>query len=113
MIVICCFAGKYFGSKMSRMAAAVERDPWFMMVIEAVIIGFIWATGTGAVGGFIFYGFGAIFGAVCAVPVGALAFGLFIPLHRLLACGGMIDARHFWPLACGVVMTITILILGL
>lgn len=92
---------------------AVERDSWSLMVIESVIIGFLWGLGTGAAGGFLIYGFGAIVGAICAIPVGALAFGLFIPLHRLLSRGGMIDARHLWPLASGVVMVITALILGM
>jgi hypothetical protein len=113
MNLICCFAGRYFGAKLSRMVAAVERDGWSLMFIEAVIIGFLWGLCTGAVGGFLLYGFGAIAGAICAVPVGALAFALFIPLHRLFARGGMIDARDFWPLACCVVLSITALILGL
>jgi hypothetical protein len=56
--------------------------------------------------------FGAVFGAIFAVPVGMLAFLLFVPLHRLLACGGMIDSRHLWPLACGVVTLIAALILA-
>ncbi|MCA1555820.1 MAG: hypothetical protein LC747_03925 [Acidobacteria bacterium] len=33
-------------------------------------------------------------------------------LRLIMARGGMIDARHFWPLACGVVFTITALILS-
>ncbi len=113
MNAICCLAGRYLGSKLSRMVIAVERDSWSLMLIESLIIGFIWALGAGAAGGFLVYGIGALFGAACAIPVGALGFGLFVPLHRLLARGGMIDARHFWPLACGVVMVISALILGM
>jgi hypothetical protein len=113
MNVVCCLVGRYLGSKLSRMVTAVERDSWILMVIESLIIGLIWALGTGAAGGLLAFGFGAMFGAACAIPVGLLAFGLFVPLHRLVARGGMIDARHFWPLACGVVMIITALILGL
>ena len=75
-------------------------------------MGFAWGAITGAAGGAICFGIGAIFGALYAAPVGTLAFILFTPLHRLLARGGMIDARHFWPLACGVTMTITALILS-
>jgi hypothetical protein len=113
MNAICCLMGKYLGSKLSRMVIAVERDSWSLMLIESLIIGFIWALGTGAAGGFLLYGIGALFGAACAVPVGALGFAAFVPLHRLLAHGGMIDARHFWPLACGIVMVISALILGM
>jgi hypothetical protein len=113
MNAACCLAGAYLGSKLSRIVMAVERDSWSLTLIESVMIGFIWGAGTGALGGIIAFGIGALFGAICAIPVGALAFGLFMPLHRLLARGGMIDARHFWPLACGVVMIITVLILRL
>ncbi len=68
---------------------------------------------TGALGGFVFFGIGAFVGAALAVPVGALAFAVFAPLHRLLARGGMIDARQLWPLALGVSGTIAALILGM
>ena len=113
MNAICGLTGCYLGSKMSRMVSTAERHCWTLMIIEALSIGFLWALCAGGAGGFLFYGIGAVFGAVCAVPVGAVGFGLFVPLHRLLARGGMIDARHFWPLACGVVMVITALILGM
>ncbi|HJU54722.1 MAG TPA: hypothetical protein VJ715_09130 [Pyrinomonadaceae bacterium] len=111
MNIACAFAGYYFGSKLSGMASVIERDHWVLMLIESVVIGFIWGAATGAVGGLIAFGVGAIFGAVIAAGVGMVAFGLFVPLHRLLARGGMIDARHLWPLACGVVLFITALIL--
>ena len=113
MLVVCVITGRGLGSKLSRMVIAVERDSWVLMLIESLMIGFIWALATGAAGGFLAYGIGALFGAAFAIPVGTLAFGLFVPLHRLLARGGMIDARHFWPLACGVVTIITALILGM
>ncbi len=79
----------------------------------ALLIGWLWAIGTGAAGGLVFFGIGAIFGVSFAIPVGLLAFASFMPLHRLLARGGMIEAGHLWPLACGVTMTVTALILGL
>jgi hypothetical protein len=64
------------------------------------------------VGGVLFFGVGSLFGAFMALPFGMLGFLLFTPLHRLMACGGMIDARHLWPLACGVALTISALILS-
>ncbi len=83
------------------------------MLPMAAAFGILWALVTGAAGGAIFFGIGAIFGAVCAIPVGIAAFLIFTPIHRLLAHGGMIDARHFWPLALGIVAVITMLILRL
>ena len=113
MNVFCALAGAYLGSKLSRLASAAEELRWPTMLLGAAGIGFVWGVATGGVGGLPAYGFGAIFGAFFAVPVGMLAFLLFVPLHRLLARGGMIDARHLWPLACGVVTFITALILGM
>lgn len=113
MNVACCLAGRFFASKLSLMLNAFERRSWTKEFFMALLIGWLWGTGTGAAGGLIFFGFGAIFGALYAIPVALIAFALFVPLHRLLARGGMIEAGHLWPLACGVTMTLTALILGL
>jgi hypothetical protein len=113
MNVFCAVAGLFFGSRLSRMASAAEGLRWPTMLVLASGVGFIWGVATGAVGGLPAFGFGAIFGAIFAVPIGMLAFLLFVPLHRLLARGGMIDSRHLWPLACGVVTVIAALILAL
>lgn len=113
MNVICAVAGLYFGSKLSRLASSAEDSHWLVTLVGAPCLGFLWGLMTGAAGGLPVFVLGAIGGAVCAVPVGAVAFALFLPLHRLLARDGMIDARHLWPLACGVVAVVTALILGL
>ena len=113
MNVVCCLAGRFFGSKMGLMLKGSERRSRTQKFLLSLFAGWCWALGTGAAGGFVFYGFGAIFGALFAIPVGLLAFALFTPLHRSFAHGGMIEARHLWPLACGVTMTLTALILGL
>lgn len=100
--------GGVFGSRINN----YERASWHRMCACAIWAGALWGVTTGSVGGVLFFGFGSLFGALIALPVGMLAFLLFTPLHRLMARGGMIDASHFWPLACGVVLTITALILG-
>lgn len=111
--IACGLAGRFFGSKFSRMAQTLERSSWSKLLLISPMIGMLWGASTGALGGFILFGFGSIFGAIFAIPVGLLAFLLFMPLHRLLAHGGMIEAQHLWPLACGVTLTLTALILGL
>ena len=113
MNVACALAGLFFGSRLSRMAWAVQNSSWPATFAGAAGVGLLWGLATGAAGGFPALGIGAIYGACCAVPVGVLAFVLFTPLHRLLARGGMIDARHLRPLAWGVVAVVTALILGM
>jgi len=111
--ILCGLAGRFTGSKLSSGADIAERDSWVRMLFNAPLIGMLWGLCTGVLGGIILFYFGAIFGAIFAMPVGLLAFMLFMPLHRLLAHGGMIEAQHLWPLACGVTLTLTALILGL
>jgi hypothetical protein len=46
------------------------------------------------------------------LPFGLAGFLLFAICHRLLARGGMMDARHFWPVASGIALASAALILG-
>jgi hypothetical protein len=113
MNVVCALVGRWMGLVLARPMEKLERGSWIKMLLLSPFIGFAWALLTGAAGGAVALLFGAVYGAIFAIPVGLLAFTFFPPLHRLLARGGMIDARHFWPLACGVVLMITALILGM
>ncbi|HVG31725.1 MAG TPA: hypothetical protein VM911_01535 [Pyrinomonadaceae bacterium] len=111
--IACGLAGRFIGSKLSQTVEVLERSSWSIQLFTAPFLGTVWGATTGALGGLILFYFGAIFGAIFAAPVGLLAFMLFMPLHRLLSHGGMIEAQHLWPLACGVTLTMTALILGL
>lgn len=112
MNVVCCLMGWKMGAVFGARIDTYERASWYRMCLRATGAGALWGLTTGSVGGVLFFGIGSLFGALTALPIGMLGFLLFTPLHRLLARGGMIDARHFWPLACGVVLTITALILS-
>ncbi|MDQ3754866.1 MAG: hypothetical protein M3371_09060, partial [Acidobacteriota bacterium] len=90
MNFICCIVGRAVGRKLGILIERVERDSWHLLLLLAALSGFSWGAMTGAAGGAIFFGVGAIFGAIYAIPVGTLAFFIFTPLHRLLARGGMI-----------------------
>ncbi len=68
---------------------------------------------TGAAGGLVCFGFGALFGPFFAVPVALAAFPVFATFHRLLSRGGMIEARSLWPLAYGVPGVIAATILSI
>jgi hypothetical protein len=103
MNVACCLMGWKMGAVLGDRIDKYESASWHRMCAGAAGAGALWGLTTGAVGGVLFFGFGSLFGALIALPVGMLGFLLFTPLHRLMARGGMIDARHLWPLASGVV----------
>jgi hypothetical protein len=109
----CAGVGYAMGSALGPSVERLERRSWTRMLILLPLIGAAWGAVTGAGGGLIFIGFGAIFGALFAIPIGALSFILFASLHRLLMRGGMIDARHFWPLASGATLFAAALVLGM
>jgi hypothetical protein len=113
MNIVCAVVGLLMGYAMSGSVHQLTRASWNKMLLVSPLAGALWGAVAGGAGGFIFFGFGAFVGAACAIPVGMAAFLLYGMLHRLLARGGMIDARHFWPLACGITLTIAALVLGL
>lgn len=113
MVNLTCGAvGLLMGSTVGASLERVERASWNRMLLVSLWFGAVWGTAVGGVGG-TFTGLGAISGVLHAVPTGMAAFLLFTPLHRLFARGGMMDARYFWPLACGITMTIAALALNL
>jgi hypothetical protein len=114
MLLVCALLGRFIAKRLGNKFDEHQhgRGSWLKMIVIALGYAFIWATATGTAGGAIFFIFGAIFGFVCALPVALTAFAVFVPLHRLLARGGMIDARQLQPLAWGINLTIAALILS-
>ncbi|MCA1591799.1 MAG: hypothetical protein LC754_03920 [Acidobacteria bacterium] len=116
MNVTCCVVGCAMGAALFRQVdvevSNFERRSWAATLFASLLLAFAWAVVTGAAGGALFFGFGALFGAACAVPVALLGFSAFTSLHRLLARGGMIEASQLWPLAFGVPAVIAALILS-
>jgi hypothetical protein len=113
MNLVCCFVGRWMGAWAGRWLGSKGNASWAWTVFASLVAGVVWGVVTGGAGGLPAFGIGAIFGAVCAMIVAIVAFPLFALLHRPLTCGGMIEARHLWPLACGVVTLISALILGM
>ncbi len=113
MNTACAIFGQRMGSVLSNQMDEYERLSWNRMIFYSILIGSWWGAATGFVGGLAFLGVGAWFGPVFAIPVAIVAYPLFTSLHRLMARGGMIDARHFWPLVFGVTMTIAMFIMGI
>lgn len=113
MNVVCALVGYWLGIGLSHAALKLERQSWFRVFLLMPLLGAAWGGLAGLAGGVLFFGIGALFGAACAIPIGATAFLLFAVFHRLLERGGMIETRHFLPLACGITAIITALVLGM
>ena len=112
MNVICCAVGRAMGSWAGGKVGDPRARAWHALILVAVFLGCLWAVITGASGGVIVFGIGAVAGAMLALPVALAGFTLFAPLHRLLSHGGMIEVRHLRPLAFGVAGVIAALILS-
>jgi hypothetical protein len=112
MNLICCAVGRAMGLWLGGKMGDPRGRAWHALVLLAAFFGFVWGVVTGASGGVIVLGIGAVAGVCCAVPVALAGFLLFAPLHRLLSHGGMIEARHLRPLAFGVAGVIAALILS-
>lgn len=112
MNFVCCLVGRWFGGYLGRWAGNPRTRSLvgFALVVFVMAIG--WSVVTGGLGGALFFGIGAIFGAFIAAPVALVGFPAFAILHRLISRGGMIEARHTWPLACGIPLTIAAMILS-
>ena len=113
MNLLCCLTGAGMGRLFGQRVDRQERLSWNRMFLSSLADGMGWGCITGCMGGLPFFIIGAAGGILFAIPIGMVAFALFTILHRPVARGGMIDARHFWPLACGVTLTISALILGM
>jgi len=110
MNVFCCLVGRWCGGRLGRWM----RDPRPRGRAEFAFIVFLmaasWSAVTGGLGGALFFGIGALFGPFVAAPVALVGFPAFAILHRLISRGGMIEARHAWPLAFGIPLTIAAMI---
>ena len=117
MNAVCCLVGRAVGGKLVRQAREEAPDfgwrAWLRLLAASFIMATVWGITTGAAGGALFFGVGAIGGAFVAVPVALVGFPVFAALHRLLARGGMIEGRQLWPLAFGIPSVIAAAILGI
>jgi hypothetical protein len=106
MNIVCCLVGRWYGGVLGRWAGRQSSRSRVGFVLTVFIMAIGWSSVTGGLGGALFFGIGALFGAFCAAPVALLAFPVFAILHRLISHDGMIEARHSWPLAFGIPLTI-------
>lgn len=111
--LVCAAAGYFSGRLIGKMVFNVERYSWNKMLPTLPLIGILWGIIAGGSGGIFIFVIGAVFGAAIAAMVGSVAVPAFAIFHRLLKRGEMIEQKHFLPLAFGVALTVSALILGL
>lgn len=112
MNVVSTLVGYLMGQAVSRTAYSAERGGKLVMLFVVGLCGALWGLVTGGVSGGLYYFYGALIGAYGAMPFTIVAFLVFAILHRTLERGGMIETRHFLPLACGITLTIAAFIFG-
>jgi hypothetical protein len=112
MNVVCWLVGRKFAGVLARGIGDPRRKDAVPYFLYSLVLGLGWGAVTGASGGAVAFGIGALFGIACAVPVALLAFPLFAMLHRAQSRGGMIEARDLRPLAYGIPLTAAGIILS-
>ena len=106
------YAGRGVAKGMSRTLVECESGAWTLLLVLLPLMGLSWGMVTGAFGGLLLFGVGAIAGAAIAMPIGATAFLCFGILHRLISRAGFLERRYFLPLAWGICLTIAAFVLG-
>src|ERR1044072_4515130 len=74
MNAVCCLVGRKFGRVLGRSLGDPRAHGWFWHVVVSFLLGVAWAAVTGAAGGALGFGIGAIFGIFCAMPVAVTTF---------------------------------------
>lgn len=113
MNLICLIVGYRAGKLVASISDKATAFSWPVFILVMPLAGILWGIITGGAGGLIVFGIGALFGAIIASAVGALSFGIFSALYRLLKKEEAIDAGHFYPLAAGAALAPAAFILGL
>lgn len=112
MNAVCCLVGRKSGAYFGRRVGDPRAWSWPVLIFCSMLMGTAWGIITGAAGGAVGFGFGAIPGVICAVPVALAGFPVFATLHRAVSRDGMIEERQLWPLAFGIPIVIAALILS-
>jgi hypothetical protein len=112
MNVVCCLVGRWCGGQLVRWLHLPHPRGRVEFAFLVFLMAAAWSAVTGGLGGALFFGIGAFFGPFVAAPVAFVGFPAFAILHRLISRGGMIEARHAWPLAFGIPLTIAAVIMS-
>ncbi len=111
--IVTALTGYFSGKLIGKVVTSLEKYPWWAMIFLLPFVGFLWGMISGAAGGFFIFIIGAVFGAAIGGAVGAIALPVFAVFHRILKRGDQIEQKEFLPIAFGITLTISALILGL
>lgn len=112
MNAVCCYVGRRVGRAVGRRLGDPRALSLPILLMCSLMMAVVWGVTTGAAGGAVGFLVGAIFGVAGAVPVALAAFPVFAVLHRALSRDGMIEERRLWPLAWGIPLIVSALILS-
>ena len=111
--LVCAAAGYFAGKLVGGTMRDLQSYSWSKMLLILPFSGMLWGIVAGGIGGCFIFVIGAVFGAIAAAAVGSVAVPVFTIFHRLLKRGEMIEQKYFLPLAFGIALVISALILGL
>lgn len=111
--LIAAVVGFFSGKLIGKITRELEKASWSLMLMTVPLIGVLWGIITGGASGVIIFVIGAFFGAYFGALVGAAALPVFAVFHRLLKKGDLMARNQFLPVAFGITLVISALILGL
>ena len=110
--IMSAVTGYFSGKLVGKVVLSLEQYPWWAMLFMMPLLGLLWGIVGGGVGGFFFFIIGAFFGAIIGGIVGAAALPVFSVFHRIFKKGDKMDYDEFLPVAFGITLAISALILG-
>ena len=110
--VVAAASGYSFGKVIGRWVDMLEARPMRFRLPLLALIGALWGIIAGGSGGIFIFVVGLFFGAVLGGAVGMAALPAFALPYYAVRRAGLIDTRHFLPLALGTTLAICSFVLG-
>jgi hypothetical protein len=111
-ILLTGLAGYMTGKSAGHILKALEQKSWLTMTLALPFVGAAWGLVSGAAGGIVLFGIGALFGGSIGLAVGAAVLTAFGVLHRLFKTTDKIERNQLIPISVGIVSVIAAVILG-
>ena len=104
--------GYHSGKIVALLISNISRRSLTFGLLTVPLVGLAWGIVSGAAGGVFIFLIGAFFGALIGGAVGAVALTAFFLIYRKLTIAGMIELKHFLPVAAGITFSICAFVLG-